>query len=310
MGSGTEVLAFELASGKPVWSHECGSPMNASPAVIGDSVYALLMDALVQRLSLADGSLKKQYEQDFALEASPLVSRGRLVFEETSGSAQVTSSRLHAFDPATEADAWAYDFAKGAGRSPASDGERIFVASSDAVHAVSAADGKEAWSFAFPASVRVYSPVVAGGVVTVMFGSYAPVTITALDPKTGAVRWTKVATSRSSAPPAASDTELFAPMMDDRIHRFSLADGTESAPLEPGMRSDARPVLSPERLYVGIGQTVVAYDRSTMKEAWRVELESMEVSQAGIVHMAVMGTKLIVVRLDGHVHALEAAGGS
>lgn len=310
MSSNTEILAFDLESGKTLWSHECGSPMNASPAVIGDSVYALLMDAMIRRLSLADGALKKEYEQDFALEASPLVFDGRLVFEETSHSAQVVSSRLHAFDPATETDAWHFDYAKGAGQAPSSDGERIFVASHEGVRAVNAKDGTEAWAFAFPPAVRVYAPIVAGGVVTVIHGSYAPATVTALDPKTGAVRWTRTAASRSSAPPAASSTELFAPMMDDKIHRFALADGAEAPPIELGSRSDARPVLSPERLYVAVGQTVVAYDRATMKEAWRVELESMEVSTAGIVHMAVMGTKLVVVRLDGHVHALEAAGGS
>ena len=310
MSSDKEVLAFELETGKPIWSRATPSSINASPAVAGGHVWVLAMDNTAFLLDPKDGAITKELEQDFTLEASPLLTGDMVVYEETSLSAQVPESRLHAADAVTGAERWHHDYVRAAGRAPSTDGERVFVASNDAVHAVSLADGSKLWSHSFPLLVRVYSPVVAGGVVIVSGGSYDPGHLTALDPATGAVKWDVRTAGRIGAPVAIAGDEILVPVMDGRIHRHALKDGSDAGVLDPGGRTDARPAVSATRIYVPVGQTVVAFDRATFQEAWRLELEDLAVSDAGIEHLAVMGSKLLVVRLDGHVHALEAPGGA
>lgn len=310
MTSDMDVLAFDLESGKLLWSRALPSSINASPLIAGGHAWIFAMESVAFQLNPMDGAIVKQIDQDFTLEASPLLAGDTLVFEQSSLSSQVPESRLLAIDPATGSERWHYDYARAAGRAPATDGTRVFAAANDGVHAVSLADGKKVWSHPQPVVVRVYSPMVANGMVIIAGGSHAPGRLTALDAATGAVRWEVVLAGRIGAPPAIVGSEVLVPVMDGKIHRHSLADGKDVGTLDPGGRTDARPVASATRIYVPVGQTVVAFDRATMMEAWRIQLEDLAVSDAGIEHLAVMGTKLIVVRLDGHVHALEAAGGS
>ncbi len=310
MGSGNEVLAFDLETGKTAWSHRTESIINACPAQVGDSVWTVFMDGFVLRLSAADGQLAQELEFDFTLEASPLLLPGLMVFEETSYSANVQENRLHAIDPATGTGKWATDFASATGRSASSDGQRIFVGASDAILAFDAATGKPAWTHAFPVVTRVYTPMVSGGRVLVARGSYGPGTIEALDAATGKPAWTRQLAGRIATQPVATDTEILLPMMDGKIERVLIADGTTAGLLDPGGRCDARPVLSPERLYVPVEHAIVAFDRATWQRAWTVELESQAPPGTGILHLAVMGTRLVAVRLDGFMHVLEAPDGT
>ena len=310
MSSDMEILAFELESGKPIWSRELPSSINASPLVAGGHVWVFAMDHMAYQLDPKDGAITKELEQDFTLEASPLLVGETVLYEETSLSAQVPESRLHAIDAATGAEKWHHDYLRAAGRAPSTDGERVFVACNDGVQAVKLADGSSAWTHSFPVLVRVYSPVVVDGAVIVAGGSYDPGHLTSLDAATGEVRWDVRMAARLGAAPAVAGSEILVPLMDGKVHRYTLKDGTDAGALDPGGRTDSRPVVSASRIYLPVGQTVVAFDRATFQEAWRVELEDLAVSSAGIEHLAIMGSKLIVVRLDGHLHALEAPGGA
>jgi outer membrane protein assembly factor BamB len=310
MSSDKEVLAFELESGKLIWSRAVPSSVNASPAVAGGHVWVMAMENMAFLLDPKDGAITKELEQDFTLEASPLLTGDMVIYEETSLSAQVPESRLHAVDAATGAERWHHDYLHAAGRAPSTDGERVFVASNDGVHAVRLADGAKLWTHSFPLLVRVYSPVVAGGLVIVSGGSYEPGHLTALDPATGAVKWSVRTAGRIGAPIAIAGEEILVPVMDGKVHRHALKDGADAGVLDPGGRTDARPAVSATRIYVPVGQTVVAFDRATLQESWRLELEDLAVSDAGIEHLAVLGSKLLGVRLDGHVHALVAPGGA
>ena len=89
------VRAFSMRNGKPVWRHDFGGIMAASPAVVGEDVVVHAMNGHVYVLDRHNGRIRWSYRTGAPIESSPLVVNGVDYFGDWSGTVWALDLRTH-----------------------------------------------------------------------------------------------------------------------------------------------------------------------------------------------------------------------
>lgn len=147
VGSATgRFYAFDLRSGKRLWTFKAGSPVEAAAAVADGAVCFGTTGGVMRCLDRATARELWSYTARSEIISSPALAAGRLYFSSS-------DDRVHAVDLATGRQAWTY--ARAAYHtvlprihaSPAAAGSRVFQLFSDGVLVCLDADsGRELWS--------------------------------------------------------------------------------------------------------------------------------------------------------------------
>jgi outer membrane protein assembly factor BamB len=208
------LYAVDAASGKPRWKFETeGQPVHATPAVHAGMAFIAGCDESFRAVSLADGKEIFQVPAGANTAASPLIEGDRAYFG-------TFNNEVLAFDLKSRRIVWRYEnpdrqfpyyssaaFAAG----------RIIVGSRDKlVHAIDAASGKPAWTFATSARVDS-SPAIAAGRVYV--GS-SDGRLYVLDAASGRKHWEFNTGSAITASPAIADGKVVVGSTDGVLYCF------------------------------------------------------------------------------------------
>ncbi len=294
--------AVDLKDGTEAWVADVSGPVSTAPSVSGDRIWVGSLDGFGVMLDAATGAKLQEYEADFTLEAASLMVGGLVVFEETARSGSVPTSRLHAVDTATLEMRWQFDYVKGTGCSPASDGERVFVHAADGVTALSLADGTQAWRHERVLRRQPLGPSVAGGRVVVQSVSRLPSGyLTALDARSGELLWEVVLPMRALGAPALTDDGLFLVLGSGKLQRRDPASGALTWESVLPDFSETAPVVTAAQVIVGGEGYVAAFDRKTGVPAWTVPIDGEA------VHLSVDGDSVFVATLEGFLHRLASA---
>ncbi|MEM7049264.1 MAG: PQQ-binding-like beta-propeller repeat protein [Acidobacteriota bacterium] len=171
---GKEVLArFEGATGRELWRREVGPLFEetwgdgprSTPAVAGDTVFAIGSGGTLVAVAAEDGRERWRRElvaskaPRFGYSPSPLVSNGRVIVEAALGEAGLGAGHLMAFDAATGAPVWSAGEGAVGYSSPLvlGDGDLAFLLR-DRVQAISDR-GEELWSWTFSGGSPIDLPI-------------------------------------------------------------------------------------------------------------------------------------------------------
>ncbi len=226
IGSGSGYFACLRASdGHVIWRKKVAGSVSGRAIFDGPDVLIGTDDGELMALDARTGDERWRYVVEGAVVRAPVVAQGLVVFVDG-------TNVVYAVDRATGAWRWQYrrdppaDFAlMGEGR-PTVDGDKVFVGFSDGVIAALALeDGAVLWTTDLaPEHERFQdvdaSPVVQNGTVyaaSVAAGLYA------LEPATGAVRWTRPVPGIVEL--AAAEGDLLASIDQGQLLRLDGDDG-------------------------------------------------------------------------------------
>ncbi len=203
------VHAVDASNGTQIWSapliaHPVFSGITSSPKIVFDTVYIGTFNESggpgeVVALGATNGTILWRTPAPGSVSYStPAVVAGTLyvgvrgLYNTTTGISYAPPFGLLALDAATGAQRWFFPTAGSVAASPLVDGPAVVVASTDGyVSAVNATSGSLVWRA--QASAGVSSPALVDGLLIVGGGSFGSGgRVTALDPATGAARWTFV----------------------------------------------------------------------------------------------------------------------
>jgi outer membrane protein assembly factor BamB len=208
------LYSVDAATGKERWKFETeGQPVHATPAVFDGMVFIAGCDESFRAVSVAEGRQVFQVAAGANTAASPLIEGGRAYFG-------TFNNEVLAFDLKTRRIAWQYQNAERQFpfySSAAFVGGRIVVGGRDKlVHAIDAASGKPAWTFATGARVDS-SPAVAGSRIYV--GS-SDGRLYVLDASTGRKHWEFNAGAAITASPAIAAGRVVVGATDGVLYCF------------------------------------------------------------------------------------------
>jgi len=281
---GGAILALDAGTGAERWSHDAGDGLASSPAVVDGLVVAVTMGGRILAVDAVSGSEVWRQDEDAAPESNPVVADGVVYVGTDAGmllaldlrtgehvwayeaGAPVTRSaavgegrvfvgsedgRLHAVEVSTGRAAWAHDSAGGLVGTPALGNGMVYAvnlnAPSSQVIAFDAATGEEAWRFV-PEETLGLRPVVVG--VDALFAIDRGGAFYALDPLSGATRWSWSQESEIVAAPALVDGRLYV-VAHGRAFAFDVATRDEAWTVELEAKADYGPLVADGVFYAG-----------------------------------------------------------
>lgn len=171
-------------------------------------------------------------------------------------------------------------------------------------HAVSARDGRGAWTFKTGSEIKS-SPVAADG--KVLIGSYDQ-HLYCLNARTGALVWKFKTNGPVHATPAVVNGIVYIAGCDEVFRAIRLSDGRELFQVPSGAYTGASPTLANGFAYYGtFNNDVLAVNLRTRRVSWRYQHPERQFpfySSAAIAQ-----GKLVVGGRDKLVHCLNAATG-
>jgi eukaryotic-like serine/threonine-protein kinase len=207
------LYALEARTGRLRWKVLTKGQVHATPAVQDGLAFIAGCDAVFRAIRVADGKEVYQIESGAYTGASPVVDGDRAYFG-------TFNFEVLALDLKRRRIAWRYtqpDAQFPYYSSAALDGGRVIVGGRDkVVHAIDAATGKAAWTFATRARVDS-SPVVAGG--RVYIGS-SDGRLYVLDAASGKKVWEFDTGAGLTASPAVAAGKIIIGAQDGRLYVF------------------------------------------------------------------------------------------
>jgi outer membrane protein assembly factor BamB len=209
----TFLYALDARSGELRWRFQTGGPVHSTPAVQDGLVFVAGCDEVFRAIRVADGEQAYEIPAGGYTAASPVLDGDRAYFGTFSN--EVISLNLN-----EKAVSWRYSDPQQQFpfySSAALTGSRVIVGGRDKlVHAIDAATGKAAWTFAARARIDA-SPVVAGDRVFV--GSYDG-RLYVLDIETGNKQWEFNAGAALAASPAIASGRVIVASRDGVLYCF------------------------------------------------------------------------------------------
>jgi len=211
----TNLYALDSRTGKVRWKLMTDGPVHATAAVHGDVVYITGCDERLRGLRLATGAVIFTLTTGAYTGASPLVD-----LEKQRAYFGTFNYEVLGVDLRTKKIAWRYrnpdrEFPFYSSASLA-DGRVIVGGRDKSVHAIDAATGKRAWTFATKARVDS-SPAIAGG--RVYIGS-ADGRLYGLNAKSGQKEWEFETGSGITGSPAIASGRMVIGTVDGRVYCF------------------------------------------------------------------------------------------
>ncbi len=204
----------------------------------------------------------------------------------TGGVVYVDSDQLYALSAATGRELWSYP-APGAWASPAvADGIVYFGSTDDSVYAINAATGAKVWSFATGGAIAS-SPAVADGVVYVGSNDGS---VYALNATTGQEEW-HVSTGDGFilSSPAVADGLVYIGGLDDRLYALDATTGAIRWTLTTSTPVAASPAVAHGVVYIGVDRTLYALNAKTGAKLW-----SATTANVGATSPAIAGGKIYI----------------
>jgi outer membrane protein assembly factor BamB len=186
--------------------------------------------------------------------------------------------------------------------SPALDGSRVFVGSTDGnVYAVAQSDGQQAWR-AETGSPVISSPAVAGGVVYV--GSFGA--LLALDAASGAERWTFATGAAVDSSPVVVRDVVYVGGSDGNLYAIDAGSGelATRSPFPTGSPVLSSPAVHDGVVYVGGYGLVYALRADDLAEVGRYTVDG-PVDTA----VCVLGDRICVATSKGTIYLFDAISG-
>lgn len=207
------LYALDAREGTLRWKVQTKGQVHATPAVQEGLAFVAGCDAIFRAIRITDGREMYQIESGAYTGASPVVAGDRAYFG-------TFNFEVLALDLKDRRIAWRYsqpDAQFPFYSSAALDGGRVIVGGRDKmVHAIDAATGKPAWTFATRARVDS-SPVVAGGRVYIGSGDGR---LYVLDAASGKKLWEFDTGAGLTASPAVAAGKVVIGAQDGRIYAF------------------------------------------------------------------------------------------
>lgn len=204
------------------------------------------------------------------IQGCPTVADGTVVVN--SGGFDGVPPHVRAFDVTSGEQRWRYDVGAESKSTPATDGDLVFVASTNGLHAIDAANGDERWVLD-ESQHRWSTPVVRGEVVYSYLQGDETTELLAVDVGDGSIhqRFSVVA----DGPPVVSDEFVFA-RTEEGIASITRNDGT----VQVSGATAARPLGLVGNVLYGAGDgTVFAFDAANeLEPLWSIETEEVQIS--------------------------------
>jgi len=288
---GGEILALDAATGTERWRHDAGDGgLMSSPAVAEGLVVATTIGGRILAVDAASGAEVWRRDEDAAPESMPAVSQGVVYVGTDAGTllavdlrtgedvwtfaadAPVTRSpaigsgrvfvgsergRLHAIDVATGRSAWTHDTAGGLIGTPTIGHGLVYIVNLNEprsqVIALEVDTGEEAWRFA-PDDALGLRPVVLGP--DTLYAADRGGSFYALDPLSGASRWSWSQQSEIGAAPALVDDRLYV-VTRDRAFALDITSRQEAWSVALESNAEYGPVVADGVVYAGTDGGIV-----------------------------------------------------
>jgi outer membrane protein assembly factor BamB len=220
------------------------------PAVSEGVVYVGTDAGTLLALDLRTGDDVWTFAADAPVTRSPAVGGGRVFF----GS---EDARLHAVDASTGRSAWTHDTAGGLIGTPAIGHGLVYIVNlnepTSQVIALDVDTGEEAWRFA-PDDALGLRPVVLGP--DTLYAADRGGSLYALDPLSGASRWTWSQQSEIGAAPALVDNLLYV-VTRDRAFALDITSRQEAWSVDLEANAEYGPVVADGVVYAGTDGGIV-----------------------------------------------------
>jgi outer membrane protein assembly factor BamB len=275
-------LALNAQTGALRWKSDTGGT-GGTPAVAGGAVYLASEDGTIRALDATTGATRWSYMRTAGVSSQD----GYDGYATVSGDVVYVGSdsgALFALDSATGKLRWRMVWPMPSDTiyaAPAVDAGMVFVSvggPDGGAYAFDAKTGKQVWYVSHILGCDSV-PLVANGVI--YFGSQTTYTLTALDEKTGALRW-QVGSSGVNAPPVIAGGLIYIAGADQIIRAYHVSDGTPAWTFQTGgfagnplIPTGAAMAISDGTLYAGSqGGTLYALNATTGKQLWSVTVRS------------------------------------
>jgi outer membrane protein assembly factor BamB len=215
------------STGSLIWNFAAGDTINTSPLVKENRVYFGSKDGIFYCLDTIEGSLVWNYTFN---PGSPLEESSPAVFEDmvVFGS---FNSKVYALDGSTGDEKWNYTAGGSITSSPAINGERVYLASSDqsfnlTMFCLNANTGSLTWNTTIEttriSAVYLSSPAVANGRV---FIGALDGDVYSFNATTGEVLWKHPTADEMWSSPAVADGKVFIGSGDGKIYCLNEISG-------------------------------------------------------------------------------------
>ncbi len=259
-----KLVALDARTGEVRWTAELAGSGLLTPSVADGVAYVGTSGKTFDAIELATGKSRWSVPLDTIRWSA--IADGRVYVG-------VTDGRYVGLDPADGSIDWTWT-------SPIADddlvgtvldGTAYLSGTSNWLYAVNLADASTAWSIRGTAD-RFTVPAVTDDSVVV--GSQPVAPMVAFDRATGKERWRYSGESGDQVAPASiADGIVYAPSTSDGFFAFDVASGDVLWRADTGTVDGQAPAIVGSVVYVTADRDVQAYDRTTGKHLWSVDLK-------------------------------------
>lgn len=219
-----------------------------------------------------------------------------------------TDNYIYAIDTNSGDLKWKYKVKAGTIQSPTASDNIVFIGA-DGVYALDALTGDQIWDYSINEGASFSSPIISGG--TVYIGSeegYGSIKgyISAIDVKTGKLKWKYQAGDKVRSSPAISGNLVYVGSLDGYVYALDSNTGDLKWKYKTGNQVFSSPSISDDTLYIGSNDgSVYVLDANTGNLKWKYktghEVRSSPAVSGGIVYIG---------SLDNSIYALDAGTGN
>ncbi len=323
LGAHFKLLALDAASGDVVWEQVTSGPVQTSPALAGNRLYAGFLDHRLRAMDPDSGNILWEFKSGDIITTSPVVHNGILYFG-------AWDKKQYALDAATGEVIWTYAATETIGsHAPIRDGVMAVADKGGQIHLLNARTGQNRLIYRTPKSTNA-APVIAHDHVYFAAGGR----LYAIDAREkevpGQYQFKRVwaqfwlwqvpgvprpagqqggkwrfspdgADSSIVASPAVANTRLYVGDLQGRLYAVDPLSGAEQWRFQAEGGIYASPLVIGDTVYIAT-QTgnLYAVDGATGQSRWQVSL-----GEGVNEPMAFAGGVIYLRTADGALHAVE-----
>ena len=295
---GGSVSALDESSGAKLWSTDIGSPIRASPVLVGDLVITGSDAGDIVALAAVDGAERWRFRASGPVSASIAVTGTEVYVASEAGT-------LHVLDANSGREQWFIEIGGSLTRGPAIADGVVYIGTAEGRFlAIDAATHRPIWERRLGPN-GIGTPAVAGGLVYFGHGlesGPAIAALVALDAETGRDVWTfPVAAGFQIHAGAIGEAVIYGTSTDQNVYALDRTTGARLWTYATGSSNGALAGLVGGVLYVSSSDgTIHAVDAASGNELWRFRVEGDPTTPVVIDGRVIVGTTFgRVVAIEG-----------